>query len=72
MPNVAPKQALMSTDIQHVHRFLHEFGGSYQGTQQLLRGEFITDPKDRHALAALVKTVLKQLTPPDPSGIVQH
>ena len=70
MPNVAPQQALMPTDIQHVHRFLHEFGRSYQGTQQLLRGEVITDPKDRHALAALLSTVFKQLTPPDPSGIV--
>jgi hypothetical protein len=70
MSNVAPQLALMPTDIQHVHRFLHEFGGSYQGTQQLLRGAVITDPKDRHALAALFGTVFKQLTPPDPSPTV--
>jgi hypothetical protein len=69
MPSVAPQQALMPTDIQHVHRFLHEFGGSYLGTQQLLRGQAITNPKDRHALAAVVRTVFKQLTPPAPDRI---
>jgi hypothetical protein len=49
------------TEIHQVHKFMHEFGGSYAGTHQMLNGEVLTNPRDREGLASMVSAVLEQL-----------
>jgi hypothetical protein len=59
MPNAVRKKESPLAQTQQLYSVLQKFGGSLLGAQQLLRGEVISSPGDRHAIAGLTRELLE-------------
>jgi hypothetical protein len=55
MPSVLRANELTPAHTSRLYSVLRGYGGSYLGAQQLLRGEVITNPRDRAAIARLAR-----------------
>ena len=56
------KEVLTPLAVHQLHAVLQRFDGSLLGAPQLLRGEIITKPADRRAIASMIRALLQSRT----------
>jgi hypothetical protein len=57
--HVGQKKVSTPVAVHQLHAVLQKFAGSLLGAQQVLRGEIITNPADRRALASMIHALLQ-------------